>query len=101
MMISKRNAYHIKTNHHNLCIILKRLYLFIYSFIHLLIFREGKGGRKRGRGTSMCGCLLCTPLTRDLACNPGMCPDQELNQQPFALQSDAQSIEPQQPGLML
>ena len=30
----------------------KRFYLFI--------FREGKGGRKRGRETSMCGCLLST-----------------------------------------
>ena len=28
---------------------------FIYSFL------EGKGGRKRGKETSMCGCLLCTP----------------------------------------
>ena len=25
----------------------------------LFIFREGKGGRKRGRETSMCGCFLC------------------------------------------
>ena len=31
---------------------LKRFYLFI--------FRERKGGRKRGRETSVCGCLLCT-----------------------------------------
>ena len=31
----------------------KRFYLFI--------FRERKGGRKRGRETSMCGCLSCTP----------------------------------------
>ena len=33
---------------------LKRFYLFI--------FREGKGGRKRGRETSMRGCLSHTPL---------------------------------------
>ena len=26
-----------------------------------LSFREGKGGRKRGRGTSMYGCLSCAP----------------------------------------
>ena len=24
---------------------------------YLFIFKEGKGGRKRGRETSMCGCL--------------------------------------------
>ena len=29
-----------------------------FSFKILFIFREGKGGRKRGRKTSMCGCLL-------------------------------------------
>ena len=27
-----------------------------------------------------------TPPTGDLACNPGMCPDQESNQQPFGSQ---------------
>ena len=27
----------------------------------LFIFREGKGGRKRGGETSMCGCLSCAP----------------------------------------
>ena len=28
---------------------------------YLFIFKEGKGGRKRGRETSMCGCLSRTP----------------------------------------
>ena len=40
-----------------------------------------------------------TPTTGDLAYNPGMCPDWELNQQPFGLQAGAQSTEPHQPGL--
>ena len=31
------------------------------DFIYLFIFRDRKGGRKRGRETSMCGCLSCTP----------------------------------------
>ena len=31
------------------------------------------------------------PPTGDLACNPGMCPDWELNQQPFGLQAGAQN----------
>ena len=30
---------------------------FLNVFKDLLIFREGKGGRKVGRETSMCGCL--------------------------------------------
>ena len=40
------------------------------------------------------------PPTGDLAChNPGMCPDWELNQQPFGSQASAQSTERHQPGL--
>ena len=50
----------------------------------------------------MCGCHLSAtspnPTTRDLACNPGMCPDWESNQRPFGLQSSTQSTEPHQPG---
>ena len=38
------------------------------------------------------------PPTGYLARNPGMCPDWESNLQPFGLQADAQSTEPQQPG---
>ena len=41
----------------------------------------------------------CTPPTGDLAHNPGVCPDWELNQQPFGSQARAQSTEPHQPGL--
>ena len=37
------------------------------------------------------------PPTGDPACNPGMCPDQELNQQPFGSQVNTQSTEPHQP----
>ena len=62
-------------------------------FIHLFIFREGKGGRKRGRETSMCGCLSHSP-TGDLARNPSMCPEWESNQQSFGSQANAQSRGP-------
>ena len=34
------------------CLFLKILFFY---------FREGKGVRKRGRETSMCGCLSCAP----------------------------------------
>ena len=30
-------------------------------FLKTLLLREGKGGRKKGRETSMCGCLPCAP----------------------------------------
>ena len=45
----------------------------------------------------MSGCLLSAPAG-DLARNPGMCPDWELNQQCFDSQAGAQSTEPHQPG---
>ena len=32
-------------------------FLFLYYRFLKFIFREGKGGEKRGRETSMCGCL--------------------------------------------
>ena len=39
------------------------------------------------------------PPTGDLACNPGMCSDWELNQWPFGSQAGTPSTEPHQPGL--
>ena len=47
----------------------------------------------------MCGCS-CVPPTGDLARNPGMCPDLELNQRPFDSQASTQSTELHQPGPM-
>ena len=41
------------------------------------------------------------PLTGDLACNLGMCPDWESNWQPFGLQASNQSTEPHQPQLKM
>ena len=43
----------------------------------------------------MCACLSHVPYW---ACNSGMCPDRELNQQPFGLQAGDGSTEPHQPG---
>ena len=40
---------------------------------------------------------MCPPMG-DLARNPGMCPNWELNQQPCRLQAGTQSTEPHQPG---
>ena len=39
------------------------------------------------------------PSTGNLAWNSGMCPDWELNLQPFGSQAGTQFTEPQQPGL--
>ena len=71
--------------------------MFLKDFIYLFLWRGE--GRERGRETSMCGCLSCAPYCRDLARDPGTCPDWELNQWPFGLQASAQSTELHQPGL--
>ena len=70
-----------------------------------LFFRErGRAGEREGekhqceRETPI-GCLLYMPqYSIDRTRNPGMCLHQELNQQPFALQDDAQPTEPHQSG---
>ena len=50
----------------------------------------------------MCSCLSSAPYWGpNLTCNPGMCPDQESNRQPFGSQAGTQSTEPHQPGLIL
>ena len=38
----------------------------------------------------------CTPPAGDLAHNPSMCPDWELNQWPFGFQGDVYPTEPHQ-----
>ena len=70
--------------------------LILFYFLFYL-FLEGKGGRK-GRETSMCGCLTSAPYS---AHNPGMRPDWELNWRPFGSQAGAQSTEPHQPSEIL
>ena len=69
----------------------KRLYLFT--------FRER--GRKGGREGEKHQCVVAfhMPPTRELAHNPGMCPDWESNRRPFGSQTGTQSTEPSQPGL--
>ena len=55
---------------------------------------------KRGKETLICKRNIDRlPSTGDLAHNPGMCPDQELNRRPFCLQGGTQSTELQQSGL--
>ena len=71
----------------------KRFYLFT--------FRER--GRERERQGEKHHWLVAsyTPPTGGLACKPVMCPDLELNQQPFSLWDNAQPTEPHQPRLIL
>ena len=60
----------------------------------MFIFREkGRLGEKH-----QCVDASPAPPTGDLAHNPGMCPDWELNPEPFGSQAHAQSAELHQPG---
>ena len=92
--------FHIPTNtakgFPSLDIVINTFFKFFYRF-NLFIFREGKGGRKREKHQSVVA--FHVPHTGDLACNPGMCPAWESNQQLFGSQVRAQSTEPHQPGL--
>ena len=74
-------------------------FYFFKDLIYLFLER-GEGREKEGE-KHQCVVASCTPPTRDLACNPGMCPDWESNQQPLGSQAGAQSPEPHQPGLKM
>ena len=73
---------------------LKQLFLFLKffkDFIYLFLEREewkGKEGEKH-----QCTVASHAPPTGDLAQNPGMCSDWELNQWPFGSQACTQSTE--------
>ena len=66
-------------------------WFFKRCFIYLF-FREGRG--ERGKETSVCG-ASCMPPTGDL------CPDWELNQQPFDWQAGTQPLSYTSQGLFL
>ena len=66
------------------------------DFIYLFLDRGE--GREKERERNINVVAASAPPTGDLARNPGMCPDWELNQRHFGLQAGSQSTEPQQPG---
>ena len=67
----------------------KNIYLFLGRG------REGEGEVEKHQ----CVVVSRAPPTGDLAHNPAMYPDRELNQRTFGLQAGTQSTEPHQPGL--
>ena len=67
---------------------------FFKDFIYL--FLERGEGRERGKHQHVVASR--TPLTGDLACNPGLCPDRDSKQWSFGSQPGTQSTEPHQPG---
>ena len=74
---------------------------FYFFLRFIFIFRQrGREGEREGK-KHQCVVASRAPPTGGLACNPGMCPDWESNQQPFGSQACTQSTEPHQPGLQL
>ena len=73
--------------------------IFFLEFTYLLE-RWKEGQRERDIDVSEKHPLVAShmPPVGNLACNPGMCPDWESNQQPFSSQASARSTEPHQPG---
>ena len=71
------------------------------KIFYLFIFRERGREGEREEENHQCVVISHATSTGDVACNPGMCPDWESNQQPFGLQASAQSTEPHQSGQFL
>ena len=72
----------------------EKIYIFTISFLkifYLFIFRERRKG-ERERENHQCVGASCVPSIGDLACNPGMCPDWESNQQRFGSWASQHSI---------
>ena len=70
----------------------------LLDFIYLFLER----GREREREGEKHQRVLAShmPPTGDQTHNPGMCPDQESNQQHFGSQASTQSTEPHKPGTL-
>ena len=64
---------------------IKVVITFLNVFMYLFLEREEGREEYRERNINMWLPLTCPP-SGDLACNPGMCPDWELNWQPFGSQ---------------
>ena len=69
--------------------------LFFKRF--LFIFRVRGGKIQREGEKHQCVVASCTSYTGDLACNPGMCSNWELNWWPIGSQAGVQSTEPHRP----
>ena len=85
---------HTKKSHHKIIYSI----CFFKRFIYLSISRETGREREKEGEKHQCVVASHTP-TRNPACNPGTCPDWELNWRPFGSEASAQSTEPHQPGL--
>ena len=72
--------------------------IFFLRF-YLFIFRERGRERERDGEDHQCAVASRTPSAKDVAHNPGMCPDWVLTYGPLGSQASTQSTKPHQPAL--
>ena len=78
------------------------VFIYVLALVYLkilFIFSERRRGGEREGEKHQCVVASCVSPTGDLVHNPDMCPEWELNQQPFGSQAGTQSTEPHQPAL--
>ena len=79
---------------------IKHIFAYIFKKILFIYFLERGEGKEKDRKRNInVWSPLTSPPMRNLAHNPGMCPDWESNLQTFGLQACAQSSEPHNAGL--
>ena len=67
-------------------------------YIYIILFLERRERREKEREKHInASCMHPNYGPRDQTCNPGMCPNRQLNQQPFTFQDNAQPAEPAEP----
>ena len=95
--------FHLCTGGSGLCSHLPCHHLL--ACIYLFVEKGEEREKERERNINVCPPTelplvgdSCVPPTEDRACNPGMCPEWELNSQPFCLLAGAQSTEAHQLG---
>ena len=67
----------------------KKNFIYLFKSILFIYFEAGEEGEREGE-KHQCVVASCRPPSGDLARNPGMCPDRDLNQRSFGLQTGAQ-----------
>ena len=72
------------------------LFFFSFRFYLFYFLEKGREGEREG-AKHQCVVASHAPPTGDLARNPDMCPDWELNRQPLGSQAGTQSTESHQP----
>ena len=76
---------------------------YIFKILYLFSERGGGRGKERERSINVREkhqlVASHTPLPGDLARNPGMCLERELNGRPFGSWAGTHSTEPHEPGL--